>query len=154
MILTLRRDSYFPDCTLGVLEVAGRRFATIENPKEPDGPGLHDKHDICLPAGTYRLISMTRASGEKAYAIVNPQLRVWHLPSEVPSFRRTDARSAVYLAAGFCVDDVVGSHIAPGKDRIRQHGRWRMDSSRDAMNEIRTLIGARTDVGLLIEDGI
>lgn len=146
MILTLKRESYLTDGTLGVLEVNGKKFPTLENPRR-DG----DRHDCCLPPGIYRVLPRQRASGEKAFAIVNALLGVWELPTEVPP-RFTDARSAVFLAAGMSVDDLVGCHVAPGKERVRSNGLWSLKGTRDAMNEIRTLIGAQLDIKLVIEE--
>lgn len=147
MIITLQREPAIDGCVLGVLEVAGRKFPTLERPRS-----AADKHDSCLPAGMYRLLAMTRAGGERCYGIVNTMLGVWMLPSEVPESKITDARSAVFLASGFTADDLIGSHIAPGKDRIKAAGNWQLSNTRDAMNEIRTLVGHKIDLQLLIED--
>ena len=147
MIVTLKREAYLSECTIGMLEVGGRKFATLENPRDAT-----DKHDRCLPPGEYRLVALTRASGEKAFGIVNPSADVWLLPSDVPKPRVTDARSAVFIACGFSVNDTLGGHIAPGKGRCKQNGTWQLELPRDAMNEIRTLIGNRFDLKLLIED--
>lgn len=147
MILTLRREAYLPNGTLGVLEVNGRKFATLENPGR-----VGDKHDACLPPGSYKLLPRQRASGEKAFAVVNNVLGVWERPTDVPQHAVTDARSAVFLAAGTTVDDLVGCHIAPGKERIKRSNGWLLEGTREAMNEIRTLIGSRFDLMLIIEE--
>lgn len=146
MIITLKREQRLPDGTIGVLEVAGKKFPTLENPRR-DG----DRHDDCLPAGAYKLLPKQRASGEKAFAVVNAMNGVWERPSDVPR-HVTDARSAVYLAAGVTVDDLVGCHIAPGKQRVKRSFGWYMEGSREAMNEIRTLVGAGFDLALIIEE--
>jgi len=147
MILTLRREASSDAGVIGMLDVNGRRFPTLERP-----PAAADKHDACLPAGTYRLLSMTRASGERCFALASASLNVYMLPSEVPPTRVTDARSAVFLAAGFTLDDLIGGHIAPGKERAKSNGMWTLKGTRDAMNEIRTLVGTRFDLTLIIED--
>ena len=146
MIVVLRREAFLADGTLGVLEVAGRKFPTLENRRD-----VVDRHDGCVPAGSYRLLPRLRASGEKAYAVSNPMLGVWELPREVPR-HVTDARSAVYLVAGVTLDDLIGCHIAPGKERVKRTHGWWMEGTRDAMNEIRTLIGSALDVMLTVED--
>lgn len=146
MIVTLRREAFLADGTLGMLEVAGRKFPTLELRGE-----AVDRHDGCVPAGTYRLLPRQRASGEKAYAISNPMLGVWELPREVPR-HVTDARSAVYLAAGVTLDDLIGCHISPGKERLKRAHGWWLDGTRDAMNEIRTLVGSALDITLVVED--
>lgn len=146
MIITLRREASRADGTIGALEINGKKFPTLENPARPG-----DKHDTCLPPGMYKLVPKQRASGEKAFAIVNPMEGVWETPTEVPRHAVTDARSAVFIAAGVTVDDLIGSHIAPGKLRLRRGFGWFMEGSREAMNEIRTLIGTRFDLTLIIE---
>jgi len=146
VIITLRREGEVQSATIGVLEVNGKKYPTLENPAHG---GI--KHDSCLPPGQYRLVPKQRASGEKAFAIVNPMEGVWETPSEVPRHAVTDARSAVYLAAGASTDDLTGSHIAPGKLRARRGNGWLMEGSREAMNEIRTLVGSRLDITLIIE---
>lgn len=144
MILTLRREALNNGVTLGILEVAGKKFPTIELP-----PDSTDKHDSCVPFGEYRVVGHVRASGEKAFLLTNPTLGVWGMPSEANGV--TDARSAVFLAAGYHINDLIGSHIAPGKNRIKKGGDWILEHSRDAMNEIRTLIGSKFDIQLVIE---
>lgn len=145
-IITLRRELSRDDGTLGMLEIRGKHFPTLELP-----PGAGDKHDTCLSPGMYRLRQVKRASGEKALAVVAPEHGVWQLPSEVPRHRITDARSAVYLAAGACLDDLIGSHIAPGISRRREGRSWLLDSSVEAMNQIRTLIQSQLGLTLVIE---
>ena len=146
MIVTLKREAYLPDGTLGILEVQGRKFPTLENHRKAS-----DRHDACLPAGAYRLTPTQRAGGDKCYSISSPLLGVWERPSEVPK-HVTDARSAVFLAAGFTLDDLVGSHVAVGKDRSRSREGWLLQHSRDAVNEVRTLIGSALDITLIVED--
>ena len=147
MIITLKREARLPDGTLGMLEVNGRKFPTLENPART----ACDRHDTCLPPGTYRLMPKQRASGEKAFAVVNALNGVWERPSDVPR-HVTDARSAVFLAAGVSLDDLTGSHIAPGKERVKRSAGWAMEGTREAMNEIRTLVGSRLDIVLIIEE--
>lgn len=145
MIVTLRREAYLPDGTLGVIEVQGRKFPTLENRLTG-----HDKHDCCIPVGSYRLTPVQRAAGEKCFAISAPALGVWARPSEVPR-SITDARSAVFLAAGLSLDDLVGSHVAVGKDRSKTRDGWLLHASKDAVNEIRTLLGSTLDITLIVE---
>jgi hypothetical protein len=145
MVLTLRREAHLADGTIGVLEVNGRKFPTLENRRD-----VTDRHDGCLPPGSYKLFPRQRASGEKAYAVANPMLGVWERPMEVPT-HVTDARSAVYLAAGNTLDDLTGCHIAPGKQRVKRGHNWCLEGTREAMNEIRTLLGSTLDLMLIVE---
>lgn len=149
MQLTLRREAHFADGTIGVLEVQGRKFLTLE--LRAGGEGA-DKHDTCLPPGTYRLTPVQRAGGERCYTISNPALGVWQRPSDVPRTAATDARSAVFLAAGFGTDDLVGCHVAVGKGRSKVRGAWQVEDPRGALNEVRTLIGGAFDVTLTVEE--
>lgn len=149
MIVTLKREAHLTDATVGVLEISGRKFLTLEQRERANG---EDKHDVCLPPGAYRLTPTQRAAGDKCYAISNPALRVWQRPSDVPPSSVTDARSAVYLAAGFSTDDLVGGHVAVGKQRQKIRGVWALDQSGDALNEIRTLIGSVLDITLIVEE--
>ena len=143
MILTLTRERANGDGTIGVLRVGEKSFPTLELPLS-----AADKHDVCLPSGMYRLRQVKRADGEKAFAVVAPENGVWQLPSDVPHHRVTDARSAVYLCAGLCLDDLVGCHIAPGMNRRREGRGWVLESSVEAMNQIRTLV--TTQLGLTL----
>lgn len=149
MNLTLRREAHFADGTIGVLDVQGRKFLTLELAA---GGADADKHDTCLPPGTYRLTPVQRAGGERCYSISNPTLGVWQRPSDVPRGAVTDARSAVYLAAGFGVDDLVGCHVAVGKVRSKVRGAWQLADTRGALNELRTLIGGAFDIVLTVEE--
>lgn len=146
MIVTLKREAFLTDGTIGVLRVYDKTFPTLENRRD-----VVDRHDGCIPAGMYRLLPRCRASGEKAYAVANPLLGVWERPMDVPR-HVTDARSAVYLAAGVTLDDLVGCHIAPGKARVKRSMGWWVEGTKDALNEIRTLLGSTLDLMLVVED--
>lgn len=151
MILTLHREQYLADCTLGLLEVSGKKFFTIERPWEPHLVGRGGtEHRSCVPEGNYRLIPWTRPSGEKAFALSNPQLDIYQGPFDIPRDRIGIARSLILIHAADYVHDVLGG-IGPGLARSREPWGWIVTSSKDAMNQIRTLVAHKFDLTLIIE---
>lgn len=151
MILTLQRQQYLADCTLGFLEVAGRKFFTIERPWEPHPTGLAGADfRSCVPEGSYRLVPWTRPSGEKTLALSNPTLDVYPAPYDIPRERHGVARCLILIQAADYVHDVLGG-IGPGLDRSHGRNGWLVTSSRDAMNQIRTLVAHKFDLTLIIE---
>lgn len=151
MILTLVRDQYLPDCTLGTLEVMGRKFFTIERPWIPDPVGKAGvKYRSCVCEGAYRLTPVVRPSGEKAFSLSNPMLDVYQYPSDVPKGREAFTRTLVLIHAANFVYDVIGC-IGPGLERTRTNDGWMVTNSRDAMNQIRTLVASRFDITLTIQ---
>lgn len=150
MILTLRRE-YLPDCTLGLLEVSGKKFFTLERPWRAHGVGRAGvEHLSCVPEGSYRLVPWTRPSGEKTFALSNPQLDVYQAPFDIPRERHGIARSLILIHAADYVHDVLGG-IGPGLGRSRETCGWAVTGSRDAMNQIRTLVAHKFDLTLIIE---
>lgn len=155
LILELRRDPNFrDDCTLGVLTVLGfpTRLQTIERPwvLNPLGGKSGAKYESCVAEGTYNLTRHLRPSGEKAWALVNHELDVYYLPSDVPKGREKMTRTLVLIHAGNYVHDVVGC-IAPGMARTKtREGGWMVERSREAMNVLRTMVGETYDVKLRI----
>lgn len=137
MQLTLTRDTPYSDLWLGILEVSGRKFHTLE-------PAA------CLPAGTYRLRQHQRPNGEQCFALVSPQAGVYHQPYDIPPSRKDSARYLALIHAGAYWWDAQA--VAIGKNRILDtiHGSivmrtWKMAETKSAMNELRTLIGNSID---------
>lgn len=150
VILTLRRQQYLADCTLGCLDVCGRRFFTIERPWEPHPKGLAGaEFKSCVPEGEYRLMQWTRPSGEKAFSLSNPKLDVYQAPYDIPRERHGVARCLILIHAADYVHDVMGG-IGPGLERQRDDHGWVVTSSREAMNQIRTLVAHKFDLTLII----
>lgn len=143
MQITLTRDTPHPDLWLGILEVAGRKFHTLE-PAD------------CLPTGTYRIRQHQRPNGEQCFALVAPHLGVYHQPYDVPPSRAKSARYLALIHAGNHWWDA--NAIAIGKNRILDTIRgsamtlrtWKMAETKCAMNELRTLIGTKFDVEITI----
>lgn len=142
MQLTLTRDTPHSELWLGILEVAGRKFHTLEPAN-------------CLPAGTYRLRPHQRPNGEQCFALVSPQAAVYHQPYDVPPYRASTSRYLALVHAGNYWWDA--DAVALGKDRVLETLRgtqtirtWRMAETKAAMNELRTLIGQKFDVEVTI----
>lgn len=142
MQLTLTRDTPYSELWLGILEVAGRKFHTLERAN-------------CLPAGTYRLRSHQRPNGEQCFALVSPQAGIYHQPVDVPPSRNSTSRYLALIHAGNYYWDA--DAVAIGKDRVLETLRgtqtiktWRMAETKSAMNELRTLIGQKFDVEVTI----
>lgn len=151
MLITLHREQYLPDCTLGLLEVSGKKFFTIEKPWRQSEAGRGGvEHYSCVPEGEYRMVPWTRPSGEKTFALSNPQLDVYQRPFDVPRDKRSIARSLILIHAADYVHDVLGG-IGPGLGRSRDPDGWVVTSSRDAMNQIRTLVAHKFDLTLIIQ---
>lgn len=151
MIIVLQRQQYLADCTLGFLEVAGKRFFTIERPWEPHALGLAGaEFRSCVPEGNYRLIPWMRPSGEKTFALSNPSLDVYQAPFDIPRERHGVARCLILIHAADYVHDVLGG-IGPGLERARDRNGWLVTSSREAMNQIRTLVAHKFDLTLIID---
>lgn len=152
--MELRRDpEHYPDCTLGVLTVLGfgTRLQTIERPWVPNAHGGKSgaKYESCIAEGTYNVQRHLRPSGERAWALVNHELDVFYLPSEVPRGRERAARTLVLIHAGNYVYDVIGC-VAVGMARAKTRDGWMIERSREAMNVLRTMLGETYDVKLRI----
>lgn len=149
MLLHLLRDQATDELTLGVLTLpTGRKLYTIERPWVPSPHGLSGvKYESCVSDGVYRLDRHSSEKFGQVWALVNPALDVYHYPYEVPRTKARYARTAILIHAGNWVRDVIGC-IAPGKTRARVEGEWMVLNSRDALNELRTVIGSKIEVSL------
>lgn len=141
MQLTITRDTPHNELWLGILEVAGRKFHTLEPAN-------------CLPVGTYRLRPHQRPNGEQCFALVSPQLGVFQQPYDVPQSRQGARYLALVHAGTYWWD---ADAVALGKDRTLETIRgtqtvrtWKMVETKSAMNELRTLIGQKFDVEVTI----
>lgn len=151
MIIELTRDTMYANCTVGRLLVNGKTFYTIERPWIPNtfGGPCGEKYVSCIGEGTYKLEPWARPSGEKVFIIFNPALGVYRMPRDVPKGQEKATRTLCLIHAANYAHDVNGC-IGPGKAIRRDAGEWMVTQSRDAMNEIRTLIGQRLSLSLVI----
>jgi hypothetical protein len=153
MMLTLTRDQYLSDCTLGVLEVNGKKFYTIERPWLPDPVGhAGRKYRSCICEGVFMLEPYPRPSGEKAFIVSNPLLDVYRFPADVPRGREENTRTLILIHAANYAWDVIGC-IGPGLQRVKtNNGRdWMVTDTREAMNQIRTLLNSTYNLTLTIQ---
>lgn len=151
MILELTRDLMHSNCTVGRLQVSGKTFFTIERPwiENSCGAPCGEKYVSCIGEGEYKLEPWVRPSGEKVFIISNPALGVYRLPRDVPKGHEKATRTLCLIHAANYAHDVNGC-IGPGKSTKRDSGEWMVTQSRDAMNEIRTLVGNRLGLTLVI----
>ncbi len=153
MNITLLRDPVQPAayCTLGVLEVSGRKFHTMERPWIVDElGGIGGKPYLsCVPVGVYRLERRETEARGKHWILYAPALGVYRQPGDIPKGAR--GRSLVLVHAANWAHELHGC-IAPGKAREldRTQG-WMVKESRAAMNELRTLLGNQLDLTLEIQ---
>lgn len=145
MILVLTRDQYLPDCTLGGLIVADKHFFTIERPWVPD-PTCRSgvKYRSCIAEGSYRMTQFTRPSGEKTFRLSNPLLDVYEDVFDVPRGREESTRTLILIHAANFVFDVIGC-IGVGLERTKTTRGWMVTNSREAMNQLRTLVAGTYD---------
>lgn len=148
MILTLTRDSRDDACTLGTLMASNsvvRTWQTIERPwVTMPGTPAGKKGFSCIPAGSYRLLPHTSEAHPNVWALVNPMLDVYHYDEDVPINKRGLARTVVLIHPANFASELEGC-IAPGKSRMKTSGVWAVYQSRDAINEIRNVLGAYVD---------
>jgi hypothetical protein len=111
MDLLLTRDPDIPpapDHLYGVLEIGTMILQTMERPWVPDPGGAvcGDPGQSCVPVGIYQLVGHDTVSHPMTWALVNPDLCVYHEPNDVPV--STVGRSAILLHAGNYASDSEG----------------------------------------------
>lgn len=154
MMLTLKRDTIGPDCTLGILSVGeDKKLHTIEQPwvPHPSGGPAGAHYVSRVPAGMYRLERFKMPSGEQTLVLSNPQSGVFPLPFNIPKLQREQLRSRITIRAAnyaFEADNAIGV----GMQRVKTQMGWKVERSLDAMNVIRTSLNGSLDLQLLIED--
>ena len=138
MILTLQREASTDDHTYGVLRVDGLVLQTIERPwtPSPDGPGGTEGIS-CVPFGSYRLVLHDSEAHPQTWALVNPDLGVWHFPNDIPA--GSIGRSAVLIHPANWAHQLQGC-IAPGMARSTMMGLAAVDQSRLAFAKIKALV--------------
>lgn len=155
LTIELRRDAPQPaphECTLGVMRVNGRAWQTMEKPWVPSADGPCGTPSIsCIAPGVYRVESRETEARGKHWLLSNAALGLYRYPQNIPA--GAYGRSLVLIHAANWAHELLGC-IAPGKTRaIDGAGGWMVTRSRDAMNEIRTMIGNRIDVQIEITGG-
>jgi hypothetical protein len=108
MNILLERDpGPDPDKTFGTLEAGTLVLQTIERPwiVDPDYPCGHPTTS-CVPVGTYELVLHDTMTHPKTFALVNPDLHIWHQPMDIP--HGTVGRSDILIHNGNFVGDSEG----------------------------------------------
>lgn len=148
--LFIQRDASTLGSTAGWLTCGLRKWATVERPWVPSQlTAAGTKGVSCVPPGRYRLEPHDSEAHPKCYALVCRELDVFHWPWEVPSTRRTFARTAVLIHPANWPYELRGC-VAPGLRRELDGSDWCVRESRDAMNQIRSVIGSAVDAWLEI----
>lgn len=152
--ITILRDLRTSNETVGWLSIGVRKWPTVERPWVPSAlTPAGTKGVSCLPPGEYRLEPHSGDSFTNVWAFVNPQLDVYHWDWEVPRAKRGVARTVALIHPANWASELRGC-VAPGKSRSfdQQAGRWFVERSRDAVNEIRSVIGSSADVRAIIKE--
>ena len=136
MNLLLQRDPSTDEHTYGVLRVDDWTLQTIERPWIP-ADHLGGTNGIsCVPCGTYQLVLHDTAAHPQTWALVNPDLGVWHDPIEVPP---SGGRSDVLIHPANMASQLLGC-IAPGTDRKTLNGVAMVMQSRLAFSRIKAVL--------------
>lgn len=153
--LTLNRDYFTSYATLGRITAPnGRGWATIERPWVPTPlAACGKKGESCVPLGTYKLYRYSSDAFPNVWALSAPALDVCVTENEVPFGKRGIARTRCLIHPANFASELRGC-VAPGKDRGKDsNGMWMVRYSRDAMNEIRNVLGQSVDIQLIVTSG-
>lgn len=147
-MIELVRDQCSPAGTLGYIDLpTSRRIFTLERPWVPappfasnllDPPPCGRKGVSCIPPGVYTLVPHDTDAHPDTFALVNPDLWVYHYDSDVPTWRKGKARTAVLIHPANFVEELRGC-IAPGLGRAAT-GAPTVLSSRHAFNLLRPFL--------------
>lgn len=151
LALLMTRDFREGNCTLGILTIGTRKLHTIERAwiPNPDGGKSGKRFESCVSDGTYKLETHRSEKYPLAWALVNPELDVYHYPQDVPPTKQQQARQTILIHPANYWHDLLGC-IGPGRSRVKMNGEWMVQSSRDAINILKTMIGATLDVTITI----
>jgi hypothetical protein len=156
MILNLNRNYATSYCTLGQLSepVSGRKWDTIERPWVPSPIAVcGEKGASCIPLGQYRVERYSSDAHPNVFALSSPGLGVCVTEQEVPAAQQGIFRTRCLIHPANWASELRGC-VAPGKERVKgPGGLWMVQRSRDAMNEIRNLLGRSIEITLVITSG-
>lgn len=152
VIVTLKRDAPapYPYNTMGVLAVNGRTFQTVELPENLPAWYAGTVGKSCIPRGTYRMEARFTEARGWHYILSNPALKLWRLPSDIPP--GTVGHSLVLIHSANWAHELLAC-IAPGKARAKSvmyADAWGVTDSRNALNEIRLIVGMSIDNQLIV----
>jgi len=139
MNVTLDRLSHQADATLGWLTLGVERIATLEEPWRPEAYQFSGQRvQSCVPEGTYRLVRHDGAHWKDTWALVNPQLRVYHQQADIPPGEV--AHFAVLIHAGNSLADTEAC-ILVGLRHGRELDKPWIYKSQDALARVRSILG-------------
>lgn len=109
MYLSLIRDTATGNYCLGTLQAGALQFQTLELPWVADSVGKGGKHGVsCVPPGLYQLVRHDSPRHPKSFALVNPELDVYHAEQDVPSSKLLFARTEVLLHVANVPSELLG----------------------------------------------
>lgn len=133
MNVQLARDPH-PQCTLGVMTVAGHLWQTLERPWIPGSIG-GTKGVSCVPTGLYRLVKHDTEAHPRSFALVNEDLGVYHY--ELPPGKQ--GRTACLIHIANWVSELRGC-IALGMERTLNGDTWMLKQSKVAIDKFYALV--------------
>jgi hypothetical protein len=148
-MLQLIRDRCSPFGNLGYIDLRSDpegfdRIFTLERPWVP-APAMASsllepapcgrKGVSCIPPGIYSLVPHNSEAHPDTFALVNPDLWVYHYEADVPTWRKGYARTAVLIHPANLIEELRGC-IAPGLSRDVESRPW-VGSSRRAFALLR-----------------
>lgn len=134
--IRLQRFAYTPMGTFGRLTIGKQEWYTVERPWADNAPSIS-----CIPEGVYTL--KQRASDVVKRSTGGAYVKGWEVTS-VPG------RSLIMLHVGNTVDDLEGC-IAPGKLLGTVSGKWAVQSSRPAFDEMMSALAGQDSWTLTID---
>ena len=135
----LTRFAYTPQGTFGRLKVEGKEFYTVERPWEDNKSNVS-----CVPEGTYTL--RQRDSGVVSRSTGGAYPRGWEVTN-------VKGRTFIMIHVGNTIDDLQGC-IARGKTLGVVNGKWAVQSSRSAFDELMGLLSGQDEWNLTIDSSL
>jgi hypothetical protein len=152
--LQLNRTFFPGHCILGRLTElqTGRGWESMEPQWIPSsGPGGGPLS--CLPLGDYRVERYHTEAYPNVYALSAPVMGVYVREQDAPASLNGSARLRQVIQPATFSTELRGG-IAIGKERVKgPGGLWKIERSRDALNELRNMLGMAMDVTLSITSG-
>jgi hypothetical protein len=134
MNLVLSRDLDDGRCTLGTMRIGDALFRTLERPWIPGQPG-GTKGISCIPPGTYELQLHDTEAHPRSFALVNPDLDVYHY--ELPPGKQGRTSCLIHIAN--YVSELRGC-IGLGMQRLLNGDAWQLGQSRVAVDRFYSLV--------------
>ena len=139
--LTLTRDYLGTDCTQGKLTVVGLTVETMERPWVPHATAPCGQKGVsCIPVGTYKMVRHNSENHPRTWALVNPDLWVYHWDEDVLVGQKDIARTLVLIHPANFAAELRGC-IAPGRGRaVDPSGRKMVTLSRISMADLQSVL--------------